>query len=154
MPPAGKNVSLAIGLRASSKFSASEIREPEVKYVVMELPEHVGSIHFLEESLLSPYNTTLDLCSTAVFDVEEAAGHLRKAPPQFLCRMVARSGSCLSTVLLKSVGLPWSLQQVFPTMVHYMRKLLRLLSRMTIGVAPSHSSDAWFVRDSAIRTSS
>ena len=50
--------------RAASFFkvynsSASEIREPQVKYVVLELPEHGGSIHFLEESLLSPYNTTL-----------------------------------------------------------------------------------------------
>ena len=75
MPPAGKNVSLAIGVRASSKFSAS--------LKILELPEHVGSIHFLEESLLSPYNTALDLCSTAVFDVEEAAGQLRKAHPSF-----------------------------------------------------------------------
>ena len=37
----------------------------------------------MEESLLSPYNTTLDLCSTAVSDVEEAAGQLRKAHPRF-----------------------------------------------------------------------
>ena len=87
---------------------------------------YVGSIHFMEESLLSPYKDTFDLCSTAVFDVEEAAGQLRKAHPSFFAVWWHDLDHAYPQFFLRVVGLNGAHSKSFPAMVHFMRKLLRL----------------------------